>query len=73
VPDDELHAAVNNQIKVEILRELYTGGDGEPSDLKEQDSVVRKRLKGYGVNWPVSMETVRRASERRVDKPRRRK
>jgi hypothetical protein len=80
VSDDDLLAAVVKWMRGDILRKIYP--DGVPSHLKDfeshmqvqkqSDMEVREYLRPYGVAWPVSKETVRRASGRRVDKPRRR-
>jgi hypothetical protein len=70
VPDEELRVAVENQIKAETRQKLYP--DGPPPGLTERDldMAVVKELKAQKVGWPISLDTVRRASGRRVDKPR---
>jgi hypothetical protein len=73
VSDKELRAAVVEWIRGAVLEELFPGGEGVPSDLKDRDLAVRAHLRDRGVGWPISMETVRRASGRRVDKSRRRR
>jgi hypothetical protein len=72
VSDKKLLAAVTEWIRASVFRELYPEGVGMPSDLKDREQAVREYLKDYDVGWPISMETVRRASGRRIDTPRRR-
>src|SRR5262245_8655887 len=69
--DEDLHAAVVKRMKDDILRYLYP--DGVPLHLKprELDAAVAAHMKADGMTSP-SLETVRRAFGRRIDKPRHR-
>jgi hypothetical protein len=69
--DKDLLAAVVKWMKDDILRCLYP--DGVPLHLKrrELDVAVAAQMKADGTTW-ASLETVRRAFGRRIDKPRRR-
>lgn len=70
--DKELQTAVTKRMWVDTLKRLYP--DGAPPHLNpcELDAAVKAQMKADSMSWPPSLETIRRASDRRIDKPRRR-
>jgi hypothetical protein len=71
VSNSQLFAAVRDWMEDTILRKICPR-NGVPSDPEARKQAVLKHLKGCGVNWPISMTTVLRASGRRKDKSRQR-
>jgi hypothetical protein len=67
--DDVLLAAVVKQVRDDILKTLHP--DGVLTD-RELDTAVRQYLKDHG-EGPIKLDTVLRASGRRIDKSRARK
>jgi hypothetical protein len=72
MPDAELLTAVANKIWTDTVQELYP--DGLPQNLTERevDAAVMEKLKAQKVGWPIKLDSLRRASGRRIDMPRRR-
>jgi hypothetical protein len=70
--DGDLKAAVMKQMRADVLQEIHLGDKTSQTD-RERETAVHDHLRACGVTWPISLETVRRASGRRKDKSRARK
>jgi hypothetical protein len=70
VPDKKLRVAVANKIWTDTVQDLYPNGLPPNLTEREVDTAVMEKLKAQSVGWPITLDTVRRASGRRVDKPR---